>query len=208
MRLPFALALVLLPLAVAAQNPQAILDASRAKMNGFNDITVEFRKTVRYVNGSEAPAIEGTLIMKKKKFILHIAPLDVYCNTTTLWQVDNQAKEVTVSAYDADEGLSPDRIFTISQDDMRTQYAGAEAIGGKQCHKIVLFPLASTDYVSITVWIDQAAKLPRQMLTKYKNGSKVTYTMKTIVSDKQIDDAAFTLNPTQRYPTYTVEDLR
>jgi outer membrane lipoprotein-sorting protein len=200
--------LLVLPLLATAQDPQAILSASRSKINGFADITVEFRKTVRFAGGNEGPAVEGKLILKKKKFILHIGAQDVYCNASTLWQVDNDAQEITISTYDPEEGVSPDRIFTISQEDMRSQYAGAEAVNGRMCHKVVLFPLGSTDYVSITVWIDQAASLPRQMMTHYKNGSKVTYTMKTIVSDKQIEDAVFSLNPAQRFPGYAVEDLR
>lgn len=210
-RFPFlallAVMLMAAPALLHAQDPQAILDAARRKVNGFSDVTVEFRKTVVFVSGQAPPAVEGKLILKKPRFILHVGRQDVYCDGATTWNIDHDAEEITLNTYNPEEGLTPDRIFTIGTEQMRSQYAGAEAVGGLMCHKIILFPLQTTDYVSITVWIDQAKNLPRQSMTHYKNGSKITYTMLSIVSDRQIQNGAFTYDRS-RNPGYAVEDLR
>jgi outer membrane lipoprotein-sorting protein len=203
----FFLMLLALPFGLRAQDPQAILDAARRKINGFADVTVEFRKTVVFVSGQAPPPVEGKLVLKKPRFILHVGKQDVYCDGTTTWNVDHEAQEITINAYNPQEGLTPDRIFSIGTEQMRSQYAGAEAVNGLMCHKIILFPLQTTDYVSITVWVDQAKNLPRQTMTHYKNGSKITYTMTSIVSDRQISNGAFTYDRA-RNPTYAVEDLR
>lgn len=189
-----------------AQDAERILSKARDKVNNLDAVAVEFKKKVTF-QGGNSTAFSGSFYLKgDDKFSLSIQGQHVISDGRKLYSINAEDQEITIRNIEKGDRLSPDRLFRLSQDDMKSRYEGQEAIAGHSCHRIALFPQGEADYINIVVWIDADEYLPRKMRTNYKNGSVVEYAINSIDTSPDIKASYFKFDKSN-YPGFFVEDL-
>jgi len=198
---------LLLPTLLVGQDPAQLLDKSRTKLNTTRDLEITFKKSAEFVNGGAGSEYTGTLKRQGNAFKLDIQDQTVLNTGQAQYAINHADNEITITENDPESALTPDRLFALTTDNMRSSYGGTEAVGGRSCHKLMLFPLGQADYASITIWLDTQENLPRKILTRYKNGTKITYTVQQLKLNPGFSETAFEFQPAL-YLTYRIEDLR
>lgn len=201
--------------AALAQTPEhdpeadKLLKAMRNKVNTAKDLKATFVKTLEMRGATQKPhKTNGTLKFKTGKFKMDFTDQVVVCNGATLWSYLPEEQEITISKYDEKEGFSPDRMFTFSQEKMKTQFNGAETANQKAATKVTLYPVdAKLDYFKVEIWIITAESLPTRLKIWNRNGSIVTYDLTGVAVNTGLADTEFAFD-VKKYPGAEVIDNR
>jgi outer membrane lipoprotein-sorting protein len=186
-----------------------ILKNTNAKVNSQQDLTANFKKTLyKSVSSKEGIHYSGKIKLKKNKFYIDLDEQIIICNGKTIWNYLKKEKEVIISDYDANESFSPEKIFLITQKDMKSKYEKSENVNGVVADKITMFPLSNKlDYFKIEIWVDKNKSLPNQLKIYNRNGSVISYLITDLQFNGNLQDSNFEFNA-QSYPGVEIIDNR
>ena len=179
----------------------ALLANSRNKVSSMANLIASFNKTLELRGSKKGPVtIKGKLKLKKEKFRVELSDQLVICNGKKMWSYLIDDKECTESDYDPQEGFSPDRIFRLTQKNMKTKYDGVEMVNGVKSEKVTLISNEKTsEYFKIETWIDSGKLLPIQVKIWNRNGSVVTFQITNVDTSTTLADSEFNFDP-KDYP--------
>lgn len=174
----------------AQSNPQAdkVIKASQAKFDGLADVQADFTYTLSNPNMKKPVVKKGVVTLKKNKYKIVFADEEMYCNGKYNWVVLKEDEEIVKSDFDAEEGLSPDRLYKVYEKDMKSDYNGIE----NNNHKVTLFAKSDDGDIWKTVlWVDKDTKLISKAIMYARNGSQYTYEMGNIKTNTGVADNIF-----------------
>ncbi|MBC8266032.1 MAG: outer membrane lipoprotein carrier protein LolA [Flavobacteriales bacterium] len=173
----------------------------------YNSISIEFDHIFTNKSAGINEKSNGKLDLKGDNFRIDMPKQLIINNGTTHWVYLKEMNEVSIMDYDKEDqdALSPNKLFTIYNEDYKNAYVEAKAVDGERMHIIDLFPKESEPIMKITLTIN-ALKSQIHILEIYdKNGGVYTYNIKSFKTN--LDIAPFTFN-TEDYPGVEVIDLR
>ncbi len=179
--------------AQAQSNPKAdaIIKASQAKFNSFADVTADFTYTLTNPEMKKPVVKKGTLTLKKSKYMLVFPDEEMYCNGKYTWVLMKADMGIMKNDFNAKEDLSPDRIYKMYKEDVKTDYHGEEA----GAHKVTVFANNDDgDVWKTTLWINIETKLIDKAIMYARNGSQYTYVMTNVRTNSGVTDAIFSLD--------------
>ncbi len=214
MKILKALALFLIALFVvkAQQDPRAVnvIKAVKKKINSLSDLEAQFSYQIKMRGKKDFKPItkNGSIRMKQgNKYRIDLPSQAIYCDGKTVWNFLKDDEEVNISNYDPEESMSIQKIFSVFDQKMKVRYDGEHYINGQKTRLITFFPYSSKeDYFKILVWVN-SNNLPVKMEIWNRNGSVVTYTLKSIKTNIGISDQVFVFDKS-KYPDVEVNDLR
>jgi outer membrane lipoprotein-sorting protein len=197
---------------------RAILNKVSHKYHSYNIVKSDFAFDIEDQQQHVRESKQGTLIVRAKtneyKLTLFSPGLpavleqELISDGKSQWYYLIKDKEVQLSKVDNSAGnFNPVKIFTIYEKGYKYIYTGNETLNGRVCQVIDLTPEQEKDFYKIRLWIDKDKKEMSKALIFDKNGSKITYTIKTFAPDNQITENVFTYNP-KEHPGIEVVDLR
>jgi outer membrane lipoprotein-sorting protein len=87
--------------------------------------------------------------------------------------------------------MSPDRLYKMYKDDVKTDYNGEEAAA----HKVTIFANNDDGDIWKTVlWINMESKLIDKAIMYARNGSQYTYVMTNIKTNTGVSESIFNLD--------------
>ena len=173
----------------------------------YTSITIEFDHTFANKSAGINEKNSGTLILKGEQFRIDMEKQLIVNNGTTHWIYLKEMNELTIMDYDSEDedALSPNKLFTVYNEDYKNAYVEAKSINGERMHIIDLFPKESGPIMKIRLTIN-ALKNQISILALYdKNGGVYTYNIKSFKAD--LDVVPFNFDATN-YPEVEVIDLR
>jgi outer membrane lipoprotein carrier protein len=179
--------------AQAQSNPKAdgVIKASQAKFNSFADVTADFSYTLTNPDMKKPVVKKGTLTLKKSKYLLVFPDEEMYCNGKYTWVLMKADMGIMKNDFNAKEDLSPDRIYKMYKEDVKTDYNGEEA----GAHKVTVFANNDDgDVWKTTLWVNIETKLIDKAIMYARNGSTYTYVMSNIRVNTGVADGLFTLD--------------
>jgi outer membrane lipoprotein-sorting protein len=198
-----------------------ILDEVSKTAKAYSSITATFSITMKPVSGA-SEVKNGSVIMKtgKYKIIFDNKVKDVikkeehYNDGKTTWIYSEKDKEVTIdNAPDPtkkkENSFSVNDIFTIHEKGFKYTFVKEETQNGKVVQLINLIPLNpdKKNYHTIKLTIDKAKKQIINIVQLNKDGSSVTYTVKTFTPNAVVPDTTFQFDM-KLHPGVSVIDLR
>lgn len=180
---------------------ETILVSAQSKVNTTPSLVANFSKTLE-LNGSKKKAISvrGKVKLKKEKFRVELSDQLVICNGKKIWSYLINEKECTVSNYDPAEGFSPDRLFKLSQKNMKIKYDGVETVNGVKAEKVTMLPDdKKIDYYKIEAWVDAFKNFPTKVKVWNRNGSIVTFDITNVNTGANFAENEFDFN-SKDYP--------
>ena len=186
---------------------EQILEKLSKTTKAFTSISIEFDHTFTNKSAGINEKNSGTLILKGEQFRIDMEKQLIINNGTTHWIYLKEMNELTIMDYDSEDedALSPNKLFTVYNEDYKNAYVEAKLINGERMHIIDLFPKESGPIMIIRLTIN-ALKNQISILALYdKTGGIYTYNIKNFKSN--LDVAPFNFDTTN-YPEVEVIDLR
>ena len=186
---------------------EQILEKLSKTTKAFTSISIEFDHTFTNKSAGINEKNSGTLILKGEQFRIDMEKQLIVNNGTTHWIYLKEMNELTIMDYDSEDedALSPNKLFTVYNEDYKNAYVQAKSINGERMHIIDLFPKESGPIMKIRLTIN-ALKNQISILALYdKNGGVYTYNIKNFKSN--LDVVPFNFDATN-YPEVEVIDLR
>ena len=194
---------------VLAQDELAeqILENLSETTKDFTSISIEFDHTFTNKSAGINEKNSGTLILKGEQFRIDMEKQLIVNNGTTHWIYLKEMNELTIMDYDSEDedALSPNKLFTVYNEDYKNAYVEAKSINEERMHIIDLFPKESGPIMKIRLTIN-ALKNQISILQLYdKNGGVYTYNINNFKSN--LDVVPFNFDATN-YPEVEIIDLR
>ena len=187
-RIAFLMILAVMAVAVTAQNTDG----------GANDL----EKTLG--------VSEGDFYLKGSKYKTNFAGLQYYCDGTSIWSYDKDAKEVSVYEYDPDDDqnlMNPQRILKDWGTHFRAKFIRDEFQGNVQYSIVDLTPKTAQSYYRIRVYIVKTSQKIAKIAVYEKDNTIYTYNIEQFKNDIPLDDKIFVFDKS-KYPGVEVNDMR
>ncbi|MDQ3111234.1 MAG: outer membrane lipoprotein carrier protein LolA [Bacteroidota bacterium] len=201
---------------------KAILDEVSKTAKAYTSITATFSITVKQANNT-TDVKNGSVIMKsgKYKIILEnkvkeaIKKEEYYNDGKTTWVYIEKDKEVTIdNAPDptkkkADNSISPNDIFTIHEKGFKYTFVKEETQNGRAVQLINLIPEKpeKKNYHTVKLTIDKVKKQIINVVFMNKDGSSITYNVKTFTPNTEVSDSVFQFD-LKAHPGVTVINMK
>jgi outer membrane lipoprotein-sorting protein len=217
-------ALLFSVMSFAQQDPKAklILDEVSKTAKAYSTISATFSITVKQKDGS-TDVKNGSVLMKSGKYKITldnkvkdvIKKEEYYNDGKTTWVYIEKNKEVTIdNAPDpakkkAENSISVNDIFTIHEKGFNYTFIKEETQNGRVVQIIDLIPEKpdKKNYFKIKVTIDKVKKQIINIVQMNKDGSSITYNVKTFTPNTEVPDTTFQFDK-KLHPGVTVIDLR
>jgi len=209
------LATVCLVQPVFAQNdPKAksVLDAVSKKVSSLKTMKANFSlKLSGGKGGNVTDTRKGSIALKGQKYHVELGGTEIFCDNSTVWTYNKEAKEVQVAKYDpTSQAMSPAKLFTPNffEKEYTYSYKGEKKEGGKNCDILELTPRDKSKQLSkIELIVDKSASMISGGNYWEKNGNKYAIAITNVVQNSDIPDAQFVWNA-KEHPGVEVVDLR
>jgi outer membrane lipoprotein-sorting protein len=173
----------------------------------YSSISIEFDHIFTNKSAGINEKSRGKLDLEGEKFRIDIPQQLIINNGTTHWIYLKEMNEVQIMDYDLEDedALSPNKLFTVYDEDYKSAYVEAKSVNGVRMHIIDLFPKESGPMMKIQLTIN-ALKSQISILVLYdKNGGIYTYNIKSFKANQELPPFNFN---TTNYPDVEVIDLR
>jgi len=203
---------------IAGQSSEAaklLLDAVATKMEGYENMEIKFRQTLvnedAGIYDGDEPPIVGEIILQKEKYNLKYLGNTFLFNGFTMYVINEEEKEVTVSKGDIDgeDGfIYPSKLATFYKEWYTYALGEIKKENGRNLRFVNLFPIDNTsNIIKVELVIDPKTKQIYQLIQTGENGSKTTFTITTFKPNQKIPEKLFSFD-SQKYSEengYTID---
>ncbi len=171
----------------------AILQESKKKFQSLSDISATLN--YEHANPSLVNTVRktGSVKIKGDKYQVKFQDQEFYSNGTYVWVVltGEGEKEITITNFDSEEAMNPDRIFRIYEENTKSKYESAE----NGTDRISLFMLdKESDIWKVQLWVNSTTKLTQKAKMYARNGSTYTYDLSNIRMNTSVPDSEFVID--------------
>ena len=186
---------------MAQQDPKAkeVLEKLSQTTRSYKTIQSEFSFTLENKKNNVNQTNEGEVALKGKSYRLHmpVFSTEVFCDGTTTWSYNTEAKECNITAVEENKegSLNPANIFTIYEKGFNYTYIGEENQAGKVVQVMDLFP------------VDKLKSQIAKAQTFNKDGNTYILVMKSMKTNVDFKDDYFKFDKA-KYPGVEMNDMR
>lgn len=180
------------------QDPKAktVLDEVSKVTKAYKTILAEVVFTIYDKDKKPVEKAQNWKIqVKGQKFRLEIPGSTIVCDGNTLWNYNNDAKEVTIKQFDpSNDDQNPSKIFTMYETGYKYKYDKEQKIGAVTAHVIDLYPSVKPEkkkFHTVKLFIDKTKKQIIQMKMIMKDGGTQEYLVKTLKPNTEMPDNLF-----------------
>lgn len=198
--------------AFAQQGAQAILDRVSKTYSSFETIKADFVLTGTNAAESDATYHENGRVYlepSSNKYKIETRHQAFISNGKTQWAVMKDIGEIQVTNVNPDDkSISPSNIFSFYKQGYRMESKGTEKVGENTLAVVELTPTdQNQNIVKIQMRINQSSNFIYDATVSDKNGSKYTYKLSNIETDRSFSPGIFSFYK-HNYPDLEIVDLR
>ena len=205
----FTTLLVALNLSLFAQDQVAkdLLDKLRITTESYDNIIIDFDFILENKRQNINNKKDGKLELQKEKFRLIIDDQTIINDGKSQWIYLAAMNEVQIMEYNTeDDMISPNKLFTIYEENYKYTYVGAKTENGKHLQIIDFFPKKSSSFIKVTLAIDATQYHLNKIIMLDKNGNSYIYKINRFTTNStNLTPFIFNLS---NYPSIEVIDLR
>ena len=172
------------------------------KSYSFIDVDFDFNflNTSQEINENQ----QGNIKISNNKFRLNLNEQIIISDDSTQWIYLKESNELQIMEFDSeDEMLSPNKLFTIYENGYKSQYIELK----DNDHIIDLFPLESSEFKNIQLYINKEKIQISKIILYDKNGGSFSYSITKFITNTDFDENLFKFK-VEEYPDLEIIDLR
>lgn len=192
-----------------------LLDAVATKMEAYENMGINFSQTLvnedAGIYEGDEPPIVGEITLQQEKYMLEYLGNTFIFDGFTMYVINEEEKEVTVSKGDIDgeDGfIYPSKLLTFYKEGYTYAMGKLKKKSGRNLQFVYLFPIDSeSDITKVELVIDLKTKHIYQLIQTGGNGSKTTFTITTFKPNQKLSEKVFSFD-TQKYSEkngYTID---
>ena len=193
---------------IFAQNQIAeeILNKLNTTTKSYNNISLEFILLIENKNQRIKNQEKGSLDLEGDKFRLIMNNQTIINDGKSQWIYLEDINEVQIIENDTTENIiSPNKLFSIFEEDYKYNYIGTQSVKGKTLHIIDIFPKKSQEFMKISSEINTINNQIEKITIYDKNGFTYTYSIIAFKTNTKIKPIMFNIAD---FPNTEVIDLR
>lgn len=211
-RTSFCLALIaglFLSSPLFAQDADALLNQLSEKAQSFKAYEIAYTSTLVDLKNDFELTQQGIVQIEGDRFHLDLGDYVIYCDGETVWTFEPEMNECYIDDTETmkEEGMDPSKLFTVWEEDFRREWMGRTSVEGRDCAHINLYASTDKAYHTLQLFVDDKALEVVQIVMKGREGSDVTYTVKSFSTTLEVVPGMFTF-PAEKHPGVDLIDNR
>jgi len=204
--------LFLIPLFVVSQNDkkaQKLLDDLAVKIKSYDNISIEFRYTVKNFTKDIAQDNNGNLTIEKEKYISNFLGTTEIFDGKKKYTIIPEDQEITIESYDGKKEniFSPSKILTFYTEGYNYKWDNLLYLSGKNIQFVKLKPIdQNSDVKEILIGIDNKTKNLNQIIQISKDGTRSELSVISFQTNQTLSNNHFTFVQSN-YPNYYINIL-
>ena len=208
----FTVALGTISAFVTAQTADEILNQLSEKSKEYNTIEATYSSLLVDLKNNFTEEMSGKILINGNSFSLDIGEYVILSDGVTVWTYDTEANECYIDDAEMliEEGMDPSKIFTIWEDDFKTELKGTVDIKGTTCKQINLYPINSEEKTYHTIQLFVKGDMEYEvvkMIIKGREGNDTEYNIGSFKTNVTIPVGSFKFDQ-QNYPGVELIDNR
>lgn len=212
MKYLFTFAIALLGMSVIkAQTAESILNELSEKAKSYKSVEATYTSKLIDKASNFQNTSQGKIAMQGDRYNLDTGDYLLISDGENLWTYQKEYNEVNVDLTEdlGEDGFSPNQLFTIWEDDFKSELKGVKNIDGVDCYEIHLFPNNAEErtFHTVKMFIDNKKLEVFKLEVKGREGTDVIYKVLTFNPNVSVDPSTFTFSEDD-FPGVDVIDNR
>lgn len=193
----------------SSSDAKRLLDDVSNKVKSYENIRIDFKYKQDEIFGSSAQETNGNAVLAGDKYILNVLGMSRIFDGSTLYTINPEDEEVTISSnntYD-DASISPQALLSFYEKGYAYKMDITQNVNGRKIQYVKLSPTdnaTNLDYVLLG--IDQLTHHIYNMIEISKDGSRTTLTVNSFRTNEPISKTLFTFDES-KYESYFINRL-
>ena len=158
----------------ASQDADGLLLRLSEKAKTYKTIDATYSSKMVDLKNNFEEEMKGNILIEDQKFKLDMGDFLIISNGMSVWTYEKETNDCYLDDAEMliDEGMDPSKIFTIWEDDFKSEWMGQASVSGKDCVQINLYPNDSDDkpYHTMQLFVDEAGLEVVKIVVKGREG--------------------------------------
>jgi outer membrane lipoprotein-sorting protein len=192
-----------------AQDADALLNQLSEKAQSFKAYEIAYTSTLVDLKNDFELSQQGIVQIEGDRFHLDLGDYVIYCDGETVWTFEPEMNECYIDDTETmkEEGMDPSKLFTVWEEDFRREWMGRTTVEGRDCAHINLYASTDKAYHTLQLFVDDNDLEVVRIVMKGREGSDVTYTVKSFSTTLEVVPGMFTF-PADKHPGVDLIDNR
>jgi outer membrane lipoprotein-sorting protein len=203
------LAVLLVSFSLNAQNAKGLLDQVSSKINGYENIVIDFKYSVSNPKKNLNQESKGNVALKNDLYVLNFMGVTRIFDGKKVYNIVPEDEEISISKYDKEKAddLTPSKMLTFFNTGYKYTWDILQNIKGRKIQYIKLNPLNPKDKTKeVLIGIDVQTKHIYNLMQVDKDGTKTTFTINSFKTNQPLSKNHFTFTES-KYPNYYINRL-
>ena len=194
-----------------SQDAEGLLLKLSEKAKTYKTIDATYSSKMVDLKNDFEEDMKGHILIEGSKFKLDLGDFLIISNGLSVWTYEKETNDCYLDDAEMliEEGMDPSKIFTIWEDDFKSEWMGRESVSGKDCVHINLYPneLDDKPYHTMQLFVDEEGLEVVKIVVKGREGMDTEYLIERFNVGVEIPASNFSFE-TNEYPGASIIDNR
>jgi outer membrane lipoprotein-sorting protein len=197
--------------AVTAQSSKAeqLLDEVAAKYNSYENVVFTYKGNLKNTKAQFDTDLQGEAKLSGNKYNATYNGTTYMYDGKKLYTINREDEQVTITSQndDGSEMINPSNMMTFYQKGYTKDLDIVQNVKGRKIQYVRLKPIKSdSEYKNILLGIDVNTKHIYNTIITERNGTVVTFTLKSFKTNEPLPKNSFIFDASQ-YSGWDIEDM-
>ncbi|MGJ8593227.1 MAG: LolA family protein [Aquaticitalea sp.] len=192
-----------------AAKAKALLNEVNQKVKSYNNISIDFKYVLKNTAENINQETRGDVTIEGDKYLLNILGVTRIFDGTTLYSINPEDEEVTVSKDNSEDenSITPSKMLSFYQNGYTYKMDIVQDVKGRKIQYVKLIPIDSKSEIKeVLLGIDAQTKHIYNLIETGKNGTTTTLTVNSFKTNEPISKSLFTFDK-NKYKGYYINKL-
>lgn len=188
---------------------KTLLNEVGSKVKSYNNISIDFKYTLNNSSENINQETRGDVVMQGEKYLLNILGVTRIYDGNTLYTINPEDEEVTVSSENTEDEstITPSKMLSFYEDGYSYKMDIIQDVKGRKIQYVKLSPIdTNSEIKQILLGIDAKTKHIYNLIEVGKNGTTTTLTVNSFKTNEPISKTLFTFDK-NKYQGYYINKL-
>lgn len=192
-----------------AAKAKALLNEVSQKVKSYDNISIDFKYVLKNTSENINQETRGDVVIEGEKYLLNILGVTRVFDGKTLYTINPEDEEVTISKDNSDDegSITPSKMLSFYKTGYTYKMDIIQNINGRKIQYISLTPIESNSEIkNVLLGIDAQTKHIYNLIETGKNGTTTTLTVNSFKTNEPISKTLFTFDKS-KYKGYYINKL-
>ncbi|RKE94894.1 LolA family protein [Ichthyenterobacterium magnum] len=203
------LAFLISTIGIAQSNAKALLDEVNEKVNSYNNISIDFKYSLKNVSEDINQETRGNVVIEGDKYMLNILGITRVFDGKTLYTISPEDEEVTISSDNTEDEntITPSKMLSFYKEGYTYEMDITQDVKGRKIQYVKLYPIdTNSEIKQVLLGVDAKTKHIYNLIEIGKNGTRTTLTVNSFKTNEPISKTLFTFDA-NKYKDYYINKL-